>query len=696
MPRRRGWWVLSGGVLAAVLVALLLLVGRGFRLPIILQKQFLVAGTIKEVGWRHLDFAALGWGPVGQETVEIDTVSMHFSLAELFRKRVAELTVSGLTIHLLKGPDGYTLRGFTPFQTTRLPAAPHAWRLPVGVGRLQALQGQILIHEQESLQAIPFQGNLRMEGESSQRLQFVVGLGPEASAGKVSGEVDLIGRMVRGDVACQLPRSVADGRLQGKYTISLATDGLWHLITSAAVEGRVKGSGEPLLVKTPVAELRSEPLQLECQGQGGGDDGWSATCSLATERIIALGSGLELAGVTMHMPWRFSERPLPPMEGRFAVSAFKSHGKTLGGLAVTLRQKGPSACSFEGDVHSVGRSKYDLLIKGEFGFDRVRHSTDFSLDLHLPGLNLGDIDLAEFVDLPEKIAVGGRLEGQAKAQSRGGHREASAAVLIKDGLFANVARGQEVSGITGRMSVPDLLEKRSDLAQFSFQKAKFGAVSLTDGAFAVRLEGKNGLFVEKASANWGEGVVRASSLRFIPGSPNFEVDLSCERLSLSQVFGQLGGGKLSGNGILNGRIPLSYKDGVLRVVGGLLHSPPSVGGSLRMMVRDLITAGVPADAPQFGQLEFAAAALQDFMYRSMSIALDSKAENLVVAMKIDGHPAKPLPFRYDATMGAFSRVTAAGAVGIDQPVQLDVNFLLPVDTLLNYGNDIKSFLDKMQ
>ena len=46
--------------------------------------------------------------------------------------------------------------------------------------------------------------------------------------------------------------------------------------------------------------------------------------------------------------------------------------------------------------------------------------------------------------------------------------------------------------------------------------------------------------------------------------------------------------------------------------------------------------------------------------------------------------------------GTFSRITAGGEVGINQAVKLDVNFRLPVNTLLEYGMEIKSLWDRAQ
>ncbi|MDD5758777.1 MAG: hypothetical protein PHI06_06805, partial [Desulfobulbaceae bacterium] len=397
------------------MLALLLLVDRGFRLPLILQKEFSVVGTVKKIGWYHLDLSPLVWGPVGQETVEIDNVSVEFSPVSLFQKRVAGVTVSGLTIHFLKGPGGYSLRGFTPSRATNSSATESEWLLPVSVGRLEVLQGKILVHEQGSVQVIPFQAHLRMDDKRPQRLKFSFNL-PETFAGSVGGEIDLAGKMVQGDVGCQLPWPVKGGGLQGEFSAYLAADGTWHLITTAEAKGG--GKGGALLAETLKGDVQTAPLLLECQGQGGASQEWAVTCSLATEKVVALDSGLELAGVTMRMPWRFSEGPLPPEEGKLAVTELKAHGKTLGGLALTLRQQGQSACDFVGDVHSVGLSEYSLLIKGDVGFDPVRQGAEFSIDLHLPSLNLDDVDLAEFVDLPEKVVVGGRLTGQARFKLR--------------------------------------------------------------------------------------------------------------------------------------------------------------------------------------------------------------------------------------------------------------------------------------
>ena len=737
-----------GLVLGVALLPSLLTLLVADQLPQALPSRFAVNGKVRAIAWRHLDLAALKWGPDLQETVTVGAVRAVYSVPGLWRKRVDGLIVSGLTIHLVNGKDGLRLRGFVPSSGPGDPPAPNKrdWRLPVGLGRLVIRQGLVVIHGQGAASAVPFELQLETVAGQPARLEFVLDLLPELQGATVKGEIDLAARTALAAIACHLPLPAVtqfwpalagqgltgelnvDAQLRlgdeggavrgtwssvlvppakgarwlaeaastsGEFSAALAPDdGGWRLAATGVVGGE---AARDLTINAPGGRLRSGPLHLECQGQGQAKEG-KLDLQLATERIAMEEVGLELGGLTVKLPWQW---PVPvtgvaSATGTTSVSQIKVQGKKLGGLDLAWQQEGLLGYRFKGAVHSGGVSKYALELEGGIDLAPEGQEPEFTLEASLPGLKLAGISPSEFIDLDETIELGGTLMAKAMLRRAGGPLEARAELAISDGRLAIANKEVEISGIKGGVHFPDLLARHSDSAVIGFQQAKVGAVALTEGRVTFHLDQGHSLFFEKAEAGWNDGTVQAMALSLSPGKRQARVDLYCDRLNLAKTFAQLGVKQLSGQGAVNGRLPLVYEDGKFSISQGFLYSTPGGGGEIRMAAHDLITAGVPAGSPQAGQLEFASAALQDFIYNWLTIGLDTEDDTLVVTMKLDGRPAHALPFRYDEGLGAFTRLTAAGEVGMNQPIRLDVNFRLPLNDLLGYGKGIKSLWDKRQ
>ena len=738
--------IIGGLVLGVALLPSLLTLLIADQLPRAVPSRFAVNGKVRAVTWRHLDLAALRWGPDHQETLAVGEVRAVYSVPGLLRKRVDGLIVSGLTIHLVNGMDGLRLRGFAPSPGSGEPLAPKKrdWLLPMSLGRLVIRQGLVVIHEQGAAIAVPFEFYLETVAGQPGEMQFVLDLLPELQGATVKGKIDLAARTVLAAIACHLPLPAVtqfwpalagqglagevnvDAQLRlgdeggsvrgswsnvlvppvkgvvllaeaastsGEFSAELAPeDASWRLAATGVVGGEAANG---LTINGPGGRVRIAPLHLECEGQGQEKDG-KVDLRLTTERITMEDVGLELGGLSLKLPWQW---PTPvtvaaSATGSVSVSQIKVQGKKLGGLDLGLQQDGLLGCRFKGAIRSGGVSKYALELKGGLDLAPERQEPEFNLEASLPGLKLAGINLGEFVDLDDKIELGGTLKAKATLRSAGGPLEARAELSISEGRLAIVKKEVEITGIKGGVEFPDLLARHSDSAVIGFQQAKVGALALTEGSVTFHLD--NSLFLEKAEADWSDGTVHAMALRLSPGKQQARVDLYCDRLNLAKVFAHLGVNQLSGQGTVNGRLPLVYEDGKFSISQGFLYSTPGGGGEIRMAAHDLITAGVPAGTPQAGQLEFASAALQDFIYNWVTIGLDTKEDTLAVTMKLDGRSAHALPFRYDKSLGTFTRLTTAGEVGMNQPIRLDVNFRLPINDVLGYGKGIKALWDQTQ
>jgi hypothetical protein len=151
-----------------------------------------------------------------------------------------------------------------------------------------------------------------------------------------------------------------------------------------------------------------------------------------------------------------------------------------------------------------------------------------------------------------------------------------------------------------------------------------------------------------------------------------------------------------GEGILNGKIPLSVTDGKVRFIDGILNSPPGEGGTIRFGDVGLLTAGIPKESPQFSQLDFAGAALKNFRYNSANLRLHSEGDELLLQIKLDGQPGQPIPFKYDGRIGGFTRLREGETGGITHPILLDMNLRVPFEKILQYGGGMQKLYKMTQ
>ena len=129
---------------------------------------------------------------------------------------------------------------------------------------------------------------------------------------------------------------------------------------------------------------------------------------------------------------------------------------------------------------------------------------------------------------------------------------------------------------------------------------------------------------------------------------------------------------------------MHYANGKISFDDGFLFSTPGDGGKIRLTGTDILTAGVPPDTPQFVQMELASEALKDYDYKWAKLNINSKGEELLLQMKMDGKPAQALPFVYNKDIGGFMKVEAKAKGSKFQGIRLDVNFRLPLNKLLQY------------
>ena len=95
-----------------------------------------------------------------------------------------------------------------------------------------------------------------------------------------------------------------------------------------------------------------------------------------------------------------------------------------------------------------------------------------------------------------------------------------------------------------------------------------------------------------------------------------------------------------------------------------------------------------------------AAALSNYRYDWITLTLDTRSGNLVVRCSLAGMPAEAIPFEHDPRTGMFKRLGQGKRGGFKEPMQIDLNFSIPLNQLLRYGfgaaDGIRSLRDKQR
>lgn len=381
-------------------------------------------------------------------------------------------------------------------------------------------------------------------------------------------------------------------------------------------------------------------------------------------------------------------------EGSIEAESIRWQQKELGGFKLSLKQI-PKGVDFNGRWQIQPLPEAQLLIDGHWHQAFERRPMAASLHCALPPYRLpAQLDLGDFVPDMSGIQLDGKVHLDGHVDWTANQSNARLTFGWQEGRVHMPEKKWTLEGITTELAFPDLPTFRSASGQqIRFDRLSLGQIAFKQGVIDFTLESPDRILVEKSAFKWCNGHVYGQSARLSGNNPRHEFTFYGDRLHLASLLDQFGTLEAHGEGTVNGRIPLTIEGKQIRVSDGFLFSTPGDGGTIRVTGTEIITAGVPAGTAEHAQLMLARAALEDYRYDWVKLFIHSQDESLHVKMKMNGRPEKPLPFTYDQKVGHFVRVQTGASGSRFQGIHLDVNFQLPLNQLIRYGDAMQPLFE---
>ncbi len=496
-----------------------------------------------------------------------------------------------------------------------------------------------------------------------------LGLALDATALSLDASTDAAGTLVNAALSLgrlSLTREAASATLSGLSLTVNAT-------ATPDVNGTISMSGARLEARQPGMTLATTRLDGHCAfamteelflsgivNIGARASGKDTAAFMTLNLPLAWPKPAEKAGsVNLDLDWK--GKGLAKISSKIVQDL---HGARLDGTLSTV----PAAvrASLKGVLDPLNISESWLEIKAGQTFS-------------LPG------NLKSMAPALADLSGSARLDANARLDMSQGRPRLPASVKLSGLSLAHAKSEMALSGGNLELAFSNLLDMRSDPdGRMNFDHLRSGTIILERGDIHFQIEALHSILVEGCRFDWAGGRIGSQAFRINPGVEDYTVELYCDRVEMAQALEQFGMTQAQGGGTANGRIPVHYADGSLSFDNGFLYSTPGEKGVLKIKGTEILTAGVPADAPQYGQLDLAAEALKDFSYDWARIRLNTRAKELIVSLELDGKPEKPLPFTYNRDIGSFVRVSASSPGSVFQGIRLDVNFRLPLDQLLQH------------
>jgi hypothetical protein len=386
---------------------------------------------------------------------------------------------------------------------------------------------------------------------------------------------------------------------------------------------------------------------------------------------------------TIPFEWPFN---ITKKMGNLSANSVFWNGLNLGALSAVTSQDG-SGMFFDGEYKSTLLKEMTVGFTGKTELS-VPKSLETEINFAMKQYKTGsDIDLGRFFREAKGIDFSGILELNGKISFIDKKLSGFLQGNVRQGSLKYSDKEMLIEGIEISLLMPALPAVKSNPKQrLTFSRASIGSIQLYDGKVDFQIESAESFYIEKSSFSWCNGSVNTQSIRVSPANKDLSLTLFCDRINLAMIIDQLDIATAEGNGTVNGKIPVEYKEGKIKFTDGFLYSTPGEGGTIHITGAGLLGAGTVPGVSHLTQMELTIEALKDYIYNWVRLKLVTEGEDLLLYLQFDGKPANPLPFVYKKEMGGFVRVKSAEEGSRFQGIRLDINFVIPLDKILHYRN----------
>jgi hypothetical protein len=364
-------------------------------------------------------------------------------------------------------------------------------------------------------------------------------------------------------------------------------------------------------------------------------------------------------------------------------------GSRLGNFEAQLAQE---ALSWK--VKGVFKTVFEKLridLSGKAGFEAekgVFYDFDFSIPESSEKLAF---DFGKINNELSGVILDGKLKLKGAVGNGTGVLKTEAEIGLADANLKISDSGVLIEGLEFSIGMQDLILMKSLPKQcLRFKKLSAGSLTVETGEIEFQIESPKKYFIEKSSYSWCSGHVYSHAMRIVPGE-DLEFILFCDRLNFAAILKQIQAAEASGEGTVNGRIPVKIRNKRLRIMDGFLYSSPGQGGNIKLGNSQILnsTADIQKQAID---MAIAISALKDFNYDWAKLSLNSENRKLLVTLELNGKPAKALNFGFDTDVGLYKTEEDSGYTAVFEGILFTINFSLPINRMLRYGKGINEMI----
>ena len=247
---------------------------------------------------------------------------------------------------------------------------------------------------------------------------------------------------------------------------------------------------------------------------------------------------------------------------------------------------------------------------------------------------------------------------------------------LRDLSFDWPAKNISATNVFAVLSLPELPNISNNSLALGFKDFKAGDIELDSGTSRFRYAPPAAAYMDNLTLNWCDGKIRAESTRFSFSNQTIRVTLHADRLRLSKLLHQIGAGHDSGEtGSLSGTIPVVFTRNKITFRDAYLHSTPGENGFIRLAPSETLATTAAASV----ETSLALDALSDFSYRWLRLGLDTKDDDLLVRLMLDGKPTKDLFYTIDR-----DTIKRSPVASHFEGLTLETNITLPLNKTLPY------------